>query len=219
MDAVISFPKSGRTWLRVMLDEYGVPLDWTHAGAGHGHGRPISRLNTLVARKYGRVLFLHRDPRDTAVSGFYQKLLRRDGYNGTICDFIRDPRHGIEKIVRYNDMWIAFAKTRPKMLVESYEALQQDTTGTFARIVSFFGKAVDKDRIQKIVAANQFSKMQAREREGHYARQYGRILTPGDPNQPNSFKVRKGKVGSYLEELSPADIDYCNRVIVGLKAA
>lgn len=219
MDAVISFPKSGRTWLRVMLDQYGLALEWTHAGAGHGNGRPISKLDTSEARKYRRILFLHRDARDTVVSGYYQKAFRRDGYAGTMSDFIRDPLHGIDKVLRYNDMWIALARTRPDMMVESYEALQADTEGTLARIVGFFGQPVVADRIHRIVEDNRFERMQAREREGDYAKSYGKILTPSDPSQPDSFKVRKGKIGGYREELSPEDIAFCDAAVAAFTPA
>lgn len=219
MDACISFPKSGRTWLRVMLDGCDVPLGWTHAGAGHGRALPIGKLTTKEAKKYDRMLFLHRDPRDTVVSGFHQKMLRRGGYQGTISDFIRDPRHGIEKIVRYNAMWLAFASAQPKMIVETYEGLTANTVGTISRIVKFFGHVVNEQLIQEIVDFNQFHKMQEREREGRYANTYGKILSPRDPSLPNSFKVRKGKVAGYLEELSDVDIDYCNSVIDNLSKA
>lgn len=219
MDACISFPKSGRTWLRVMLDECHVPLEWTHAGAGHGPALPIGKLTTKEARKYDRMLFLHRDPRDTVVSGFHQKMLRRGGYRGTISDFIRDSRHGIEKIVRYNAMWIAFANAHPKMTVESYEELTANTVETLSRIIAYFGRAINEQHIQETVDRNQFHKMQDRERKGHYAKTYGKILSPADPNLPNSFKVRKGKVAGYLEELSDVDIDYCNRAIDNLSKA
>jgi hypothetical protein len=213
MDAVISFPKSGRTWLRVMLDQYGVPLEWTHAGAGHGNGRPISKLDTSAARKYRRILFLHRDPRDTAVSGYYQKLYRRDGYAGSISDFIRDPCHGVEKIVLYNKMWLQLAGARPDMLAASYENLRSDAENVLADIIAFFGAEVNVSRILDVIHENTFARMQEKERSGEYARDYGKILSPADPNQLDSYKVRKGKVGGYLDELSPADIDYCDAIM------
>jgi hypothetical protein len=193
MDAVISFPKSGRTWLRVMLDQVGLPLEWTHAGAGHGNGRPISKLDTSTARKYRRILFLHRDPRDTAVSGYYQKLYRRDGYSGTISEFLRDPCHGLEKIILYNQMWLEFASKRPQMMVASYEGLRADTETLLADIIAFFGAE--------------------KEKAGEYASVYGKILSPADPEQPDSFKVRKGVVGGYVDELSADDIAYCDQTV------
>jgi hypothetical protein len=216
MDAVISFPKSGRTWLRVMLDQYGVPLDWTHAGAGHGNGRPISKLDTSTARKYRRILFLHRDPRDTAVSGYFQKLYRRDGYSGTMSEFLRDPRHGIEKIIRYNQMWLELAASRPQTMVERYENLRANPEVALAGIIAFFGADVDSERIHTVVQDNTFDRMQEKEKAGEYASVYGRILSPADPDQPDSFKVRKGVVGGYVNELSDEDVAYCDAVVAEL---
>ena len=213
MDAVISFPKSGRTWLRVMLDQLGLPLEWTHAGAGHGNGRPISKLDTSSARKYRRILFLHRDPRDTAVSGYYQKLYRRDGYSGTVSEFLRDPCHGLEKIILYNRMWLELASRREDMMVVSYEGLRADTPGLLAEIVAFFGADVSSDRIHQVVAESTFERMQEKERAGDYASSYGKILSPADPDQPDSYKVRKGVVGGYVQELSEADVAYCNQTV------
>ncbi|QVL52723.1 MAG: sulfotransferase domain-containing protein [Cyanobium sp. M30B3] len=213
MDAVISFPKSGRTWLRVMLDQYGLPLEWTHAGAGHGNGRPISKLDTSTARKYGRILFLHRDPRDTAVSGYYQKLYRRDGYSGTISEFLRDPCHGLEKIILYNRMWLELASRRPQMMVVSYENLRVDTEAELAEIIAFFGAEVDRGRIHQVVADSTFERMQQKEKAGEYASVYGKILSPADPGQPDSYKVRKGVVGGYVDELSSDDVTYCDQLV------
>jgi hypothetical protein len=213
MDAVISFPKSGRTWLRVMLDELGLPLEWTHAGAGHGNGRPISKLDTSTARKYGRILFLHRDPRDTAVSGYYQKLYRRDGYSGTISEFLRDPCHGLEKIILYNQMWLDLASKRPQVMVVTYENLRTDTVNVMADIVAFFGADVDAERIHQVVEDSTFERMKEKERAGDYASVYGKILSPADPEQPDSYKVRKGVVGGYLDELSADDISYCDSIL------
>ncbi len=216
MDAVISFPKSGRTWLRVMLDQYGVPLEWTHAGSGHADARPISRLNIAIERKYHRILFLYRDPRDTAVSGYFQKLYRRDGYSGTISDFLRDPCHGIEKIIRYNQMWLEFAASRPHMMVERYENLRANPETALGIIIAFFGAEVDPEKIHAVVQDNTFDRMQKKEKLGEFASVYGKILSPADPAQPDSFKVRKGIVGGYVDELSDDDVAYCDGVVAEL---
>jgi hypothetical protein len=34
------------------------------------------------------------------------------------------------------------------------------------------------------------------------------ILAPSDPTDKNSYKVRKGKIGGYKDELSNLDIEY-----------
>jgi hypothetical protein len=36
-------------------------------------------------------------------------------------------------------------------------------------------------------------------------------LTPGDRDDPESYKTRRGKVGGYLDYFGSVDIDYLNR--------
>jgi hypothetical protein len=65
-------------------------------------------------------------------------------------------------------------------------------------------------RAAEVVKENDFQSMQERERNGAYAAKYGEYLTPGDVNDIDSYKVRKGRIGSYREELSPDDAAFCN---------
>lgn len=39
------------------------------------------------------------------------------------------------------------------------------------------------------------------------------IMQPGDEKDSESYKVRKGKVGGYVDYLSQEDIDYMDKVI------
>ena len=138
MDAVISFPKSGRTWLRVMLDTLNVPATYTHAKSGNGFGLHFTKLNTSLQKKYNKIIFLHRDPRDVVVSAFYQKSYRREeGYEDSLKNFIRSPNYGIEKIIRFNQMWIQLADKRPHTKVISYEELKTDAVSTLISLTKF----------------------------------------------------------------------------------
>lgn len=212
-NACISFPKSGRTWLRVMLDDLGVSLEYTHAGSGHARPKPIEQITTATADDYERVVFLHRDPRDTAVSGYYQKAKRRDGYDGDISSFLRDPLHGVEKICRFNRLWLEHASQDANILAVSYEDLHANTFHVLEAILRFLGEDRDPDEVAEVMTANTFDKMRDREASGAYVAKYGKALRPTDPDDPNSFKVRKGKVGGYRDELSAEDIVYCDAVI------
>jgi len=207
MDAIVSFPKSGRTWLRVMLDELGVEVEYSHARSGHRGANHMSELNTNEEKNFSRVLFLHRDPRDTVVSGYYQKEKRLSGYEGTISEFIRSPNHGVEKIIHFNNLWIDLAKTRKDMMVVSYEQLHENTHGKLKQIANFFGHNLSDAEIDKAVGAGQFDTMKDREKSGFYEKQYGKALAVHDLQDENSFKVRKGQVGGYREELSAEDIE------------
>ena len=52
---VVSYPKSGRTWLRYMLDHLGIHLIYSHQ-------RPAAQLPAGWEAK--KIILLHRDPRD-----------------------------------------------------------------------------------------------------------------------------------------------------------
>ena len=108
---VVSFPKSGRTWLRVMLDALGIACEYTHDTSSYEDALIFEEMRCCEPHYQNRVvIFIHRDPRDTVVSGFFQltkRLARRRTYVGDLSDFVRDPRHGIEKIVRFNLAWLA----------------------------------------------------------------------------------------------------------------
>ena len=212
-DVVISFPKSGRTWLRVMLDELGTDLKYTQGKSGHGAGRLFPELSTSSASNYKRFVFLQRDPRDTAVSGYYQKQFRLSGYDGTISDFIRDPRFGVHKIMSFNKMWQDLSESRANMYCVTYENLQHDTVKELMGVLDFLMYRYDPDLVARVVERSTFENMRKREAAGDFDKSYGNALRPKDKTNENSFKVRRGKVAGYRDELTPDDIDWCQAEI------
>jgi hypothetical protein len=212
---VVSFPKSGRTWMRIMLDDLGVWLAYDSAGSGHRMQISAEELvppKILVGKR--KVIFLHRDPRDTVVSGYFQASRRRTNcYKGTLSEFIRDPRHGIEKVVRYNHAWLDAIAGRKDAIDVRYEDLHDDTAAVLRRIAVFVGKCPSDARIARAVNEGRFEVMQAREADGTYARSYGTRLLPKNPSDPESFKVRRGKVGGWEDYLAAEDAAYCTEVM------
>ena len=106
---IVSYPKSGRTWLRVILQDLDVPLAFTHDGSSGSKARKFEELKPIRKELYTEmpVVFLFRDPRDTVVSAYFWETHRLvDGYAGSMAEFIRDPSHGVEKIVRFNLAWL-----------------------------------------------------------------------------------------------------------------
>lgn len=206
---IVSYPKSGRTWLRVMLDELEMPIAQTHAGA--------KRPNLPDRREFSgrRVVLLVRDPRDTVVSAFHQETKRVDQkYPSSISDFIREPRMGLERIVEFNLGWISDHGIPRQFHLIEYENLRANTEGELDKLLDFIGRrTADQSAVRRAIEMADFDRLQKLERQGALQTRYGESLKPRDVSDPNSLKVRKGKVGGFREELSEADISYCAEVM------
>jgi hypothetical protein len=211
---IISFPKSGRTWLRVMLDELGMRPDFHHAGSSESQGL---RVQELVAgpREWRdrRVLFLMRDPRDTIVSAYFQATRRSRVYSGEFESFLRDPRFGVEKVAVFHLMWLGAAEHFPAFLALQYEAFHRDAGPSLARAAAFLGGEATPQRIAAALEAGSFARMRTLEQTGEGAARYGFRLTPGRADDPDSYKTRRGTVGAWREVFSPSDRDFSAQVL------
>jgi hypothetical protein len=213
---VVSFPKSGRTWLMVMLDQLNIIAKYSHDNSAHSRKPPLHfEAHTPAGPAYAsrRIIHLMRDPRDTAVSGYFH-VVKHDGrsYDAGLAAFIRDPRHGIEKIIRFNLAWLDKGPGTRGFLPLTYEQLKADTTGVLEHIAGFANVAVSRDRIAKAVADNSFARMQQKERSGYYAVRYRGKFVSGNDADADSYRVRKGKVRGYIDHFSEDDIRYCNEL-------
>lgn len=206
---VLSWPKSGRTWLRYMLDQLGIHLEYSHQ-------RESGAFPAGWDRK--RIILLHRDPRDTTVSHWFAVTRRGGGYRGSLSDFLRDPEAGLERAMLFNLFW----KERLDLggggagggLTLSYEGLHADTAVELERAVAFLrGPAVPEEKLRRAVAAGRFENMHAVESSGLGARLYGDVLAPDDPADPESFKTREGRVGGWRRHFSPADAAFADALL------
>ena len=55
--------------------------------------------------------------------------------------------------------------------------------------------------------------MQAKEKDGSFAKIYSKALTPGDIGNVESFKVRRGKVGGFADYFSSDDLLFADQLI------
>ena len=220
---VVSFPKSGRTWLRALLGAAeahrrganvevevarwlaqevpilaGGGVLFTH-GLSDAPDEPDEHLD-LFQRYVGghRRLFLVRDPRDVVVSYYHQKVQREDrpaGVPGSLAEFVRHPRWGIDRICAF---LVACRRglregSGPAMLL-TYEELHADTAGSLARAVAFFGAAdTSPEGLRAAVEYASFENLH-------------RLEVASTPEiDPEARKTRKGRVGTHREELAAED--------------
>lgn len=236
---VISFPKAGRTWLRMMM---GAALADYH-GIRHGkrpflydekknlarypqlpyivfshdddpHRKAPSELATDKSFYAGKdVIFLVRDVRDVVISAYFQATRRaeldgRAPYEGTPSQFIRSDEGSLDSIIRFYNIWAENCHVPEHFLLVRYEDMQQDALSELGRVMAFIGYAAMKERtLRAAVEAGRFDNMQKMEREGWFD---NTKLQPGDRSDPASFKVRRGKVGGYVDYLTQDDVTWMN---------
>ena len=227
---LVSYPKSGRTWLRYLLsiylaEIYNVPikvdLETTfrilpNFDLDPHRGLPAfiqsgARLDLpMIAvshRGYDQRFFAHkpvvmlvRDPRDVCVSAYFHQTRHKKRFSGTIKEFVDDDQFGIKSVIDYHNGWAAGLAHGPALVV-SYEDLSRDPEATVQGILAFLNIPLDGSCLQNAIAGAAFDRMKQVE-------QTTRI--PGhsyDPNEADSGRVRKGKVGAFGEHLSDADLE------------
>lgn len=209
--AVISHPKSGRTWLRVMLEQAGLGgVRFSHAGSTEEACIAASAFSAGVrfwSRK--RILLLIRDPRDTVVSFYFQATRRSRVYSGEFAGFLRDPRFGIERIMQFNLLWLRERRRFADFIVLAYEDLHAEPSVALRKASAFLcGRQLLEPEMRRAVRLSAFDEMRLLELSGAGAAHWGVRLTPGDPADPESFKTRRGVVGGWRDYFTAQDEAY-----------
>jgi alcohol sulfotransferase len=89
---------------------------------------------------------------------------------------------------------------RHRHLVLSYEQMSADPLAASRQALGFLGIPVNEHALERAVAAASFDRMRSLElRDGLPAHEY-------DRNDPQSLRMRKGKVGGHTETLSEENI-------------
>lgn len=228
---MLSYPKCGRTWLRLMMgkalvDDLALDTDPMELNLLHKVSRKVPRIRVTHddmpqlkrpdaverdKRRYAgkRVIFLVRDPRDTLISYYFQATKRRNRYTGTPSEFLRHPVGALDTIITYYNVW-AEARTVPReFCLIRYEDLHREPVGELRRALAVVGHVPDDNTLERAVEFSRFDNMRKLERDAAAIGAYDR-MKPGDRSDEESFKTRKGKVGGYREYLTADDIAYMN---------
>lgn len=242
---VVSYQKSGHTWLRVMLAKvislkYNIkkldldiirmakkpgvpkiaifhslagialyPVDWKKLKftSIYSKSEKVKIRNSLRRKK---VVLLVRDPRDVVVSLYFELTRRHNLYQGDISKFIRE-NYTLKKIIRYMNLWQLEMTKRPEdFLLLRYEDMKTNCAKELKKVTDFFLIPTTSRIIKEAVQFGTIENM--RKIEEHDLFEDNRLRAK-NPNDQESYKVRKGKAGGYKEYLSKQDIDYLNEKI------
>lgn len=235
---IIAHPKSGNTWLKVMLtrlhaQRHGIPESdfarypaladanpaipsFAATNGWYSYERAVGdRLQPGAQDPELRqkpVVLLARNPLDIAVSWYFQFTKRQsdhkqelinaglshpvDRRNIEMWTFIRESELGLPSLIAFLNYWDAALDALPHSLLTSYEELRADPAGVLRKITRLMGDAFSEAEIADAVDFASFDNLRKLESEGFF-RSGG--LTLRNAKDPESFKVRRAKVGGYRD--------------------
>ncbi|WP_170267158.1 sulfotransferase domain-containing protein [Youhaiella tibetensis] len=232
----IGYPKTGNTWTRILLGSYvrslhnlpelplfdpvemaelksrgydgptGIfthqPLEWSDQDSGE-----LTFQNVIAPFLEQKVILLVRHPLDTLVSSFmHWKHRSTPQYSGTLRDFVSDPVFGLDKLLRFYQLWADHHTAVGSFLCARYEDTHRDTTGQLSRLVAFLEERVDENAIRDAVSFSSFENLKGLEASGTrlvYKSSGFHAFGDGDRSNPDAFHIRNGKVAGYRTELPP----------------
>lgn len=224
--ALVSFPKSGRTFVRVMLArlydrQFGIDerealqfrtlrrapqpvprILLTHNGDAM---RRPSQIGIDKKAFHGRkIVLLARHPGDVAVSRhFHLKHRSHDPARQRLADqpledFVWTEQGGVPSIVRFLNQWAEWARERPDILILRYEDFLSQPEPTLRSLAEFIGLDSNDIAIKDAVDFARFENLREKERQGYFSS--GR-LGAGRAGDEDSYKVRSGKSGGFRVQL------------------
>lgn len=188
--AVISFPKSGRTWLRNILsfywsDLYGEQVDYEFALSRADINNTVDypriyfshnyfdyfqdidfSLNKLMDSKWlnnRKPVFLFRHPLDVTVSYFYHKKFREKIFGGSLEEFIFSPIYGIDRCCQFMLQMLHLSEKIPLSFNFSYENLKVHSLKTLCDLLMYWEVDIFEYKLEKAVKLSTFSEMKKRE--------------------------------------------------------
>jgi hypothetical protein len=231
---VISFPKCGRTWLRVLLGELfktqfnlkseelieihrftdensKVPrVYFSHDDNPHKK-EPKDLVRNKDAYKKQKIIFLIRDPRDILVSIYHHKRFRSNDFEGSISDYCNQKVGGLESIIDFFNIWQDNRKIIPNFLIIRYENLHDKPVEEIRKILDFLNVAdVSKTTIKEAIDFASFGNMRKIELSG--SANNDKLVT-NNPKNETTFKTRSGKVGGYKQHFTDIELEKIETLI------
>ena len=236
---VVSFGKSGRTWLRVMISHLFRVMYQLPENAILGFDN-FHNLNPAVPKIFfthdnyikdytgdrsskqpfynKRVVLLARDPRDVAVSQFFQWKFRIKptkvainnyppmGTDISLFDFITGDNGGsMGAVADYLNLWAKESDKVENFHLLRYEDLRSDPHGELRRLLDFMQVDASDEHVNAAVEYSAYENMKKMESKEQFRFAGGRMM-PRDKDNPDSYKVRRAKVGGYRDYFTDEEV-------------
>ncbi len=249
---IIGHPKSGNTWLKVMISRlfqvrFDLPasrlINTDELALKHPEIPRLAASNGFYSYegvvgdalapdapdselRHKPVLFIARHPCDIAVSWFFQFTKRQSKHKQELInhfidhpidrrtiemwDFVRHSDIGLPFLVEYLNTWARNVEHLERGMILRYEDLRARPAENLRRAVDLMGCEFSNEEIDEAVRFGSFDNLRKLETGGFF-RQGG--MTLRNPDDPNTFKVRRGKVGGYKDYFTPEQAEELEEIV------
>jgi len=218
---LVGYPKSGNTWLDFLVASLLAPrvqdvdfftveklvADIYYNNAKQLMALPRSRhlkSHEPFDARYGKVIYIVRDPRDVAVSYYHHCMkLNMLEAEASLSSFVESfAAGGLDQGSwgEHVNGWLEHRRDSADWLLLRYEDMKRDTVAELGRINTFLGLGAPEGRIAEAVgwcSSTNMRKIEQRQHDSHPALRHTRQDIPF---------VRKAGAGGWKEVLSERDV-------------
>lgn len=220
---VISFPKCGRTWLRVAIGKvFSIRLSLQDRVIlnnkimykidnfpyfYHDHSDKKRKINQNKIKYLSKnIIFLTRDPIDTIYSYYLHMSNAKKKeklYKGSLSDFIRSKEYGVDKLLQFYKIWIDYGNRVKNFLHIKYEEMHDNVHSVIKDVLDFIKMDYCNNDIESAANFASFCNMKKMQLDNYFS---SKILKPS--KNKKARKVRAGKIGAAKEKISDNDKVY-----------
>jgi hypothetical protein len=135
---------------------------------------------------------------------------RIERYHLAMIDFALHSHWGLRETIRFYNGCARHAAAMPRAHIVRYEDMRRNPARELSAILRFAGADLTPEDAAEAAEFTSFERLRAAELDNAFD---SARLRPGDPNDPESFKVRRAKVFGYRDYFSPDECDELEAII------
>ncbi len=113
---------------------------------------------------------------------------------------------GLKWVIGFLNLWAEEARHMDDFFLLRYEDLKTRPVETLEKLVAFMGAPANKEHIRDAVDFASYENMRKMEEKRTFWLSGGRMV-PKDRSNPNSYKVRRAKVGGYKDYFDDRQVE------------